>query len=161
MNIILNSTKCPRGAWHWWSHSKVRLGRCRSVGYPIHYESWDDYRSCWYGDWRFSKLVDSSNWSGEIICSSSDNCSLPVYECIFTKIGLWLPFSYFEVVILKHLKVPHSQLHTEAWAYMKMFQYYTELKSWDPSLGCSFTYFIWCMLLIMTTYLIVFLVKRH
>lgn len=36
------------------------------------------------------------------ICSSFDDCVVPFYECLFTRIGLWLPFFKFEVVVLKY-----------------------------------------------------------
>lgn len=45
-------------------------------------------------------------------CNSFDYCLVSVYECLFTWIGLQqLPFSNFEVVVLKHLKISPSQLH--------------------------------------------------
>lgn len=39
------------------------------------------------------------------ICSSFKDCMISLYECLFTRIELWLPFSDFEVVVLNHLKV--------------------------------------------------------
>lgn len=45
------------------------------------------------------------------ICISFDNCSFPFYECLFTRIGLRLPFFDIKVAFLKHLKVSLSQLH--------------------------------------------------
>lgn len=45
------------------------------------------------------------------ICSSFEDCMIEFYECLFTRIGLWLPFSDFEVVILNYLQVAPSQLH--------------------------------------------------
>lgn len=41
----------------------------------------------------------------ERICSSFDDYVIPLYECLFTRIRLCLPFYSFEVVVLKHLKV--------------------------------------------------------
>lgn len=37
------------------------------------------------------------------ICSYFDLCLIPLYEYLFTRIGFWLPFYDFEVVVLKHL----------------------------------------------------------
>lgn len=45
------------------------------------------------------------------ICSSFDDCVISLYECMFTRIRLRLPFSNFEVAVLKHLRVSPSQLH--------------------------------------------------
>lgn len=62
---------------------------------------------------------DPTEWSvlpmlGEKrICSSFDDCMIPFSECLFTRIGLRLPFypSKFEVFFLKNLKVVRSQLY--------------------------------------------------
>lgn len=61
-----------------------------------------------------SVVGDPKNWlalpvDSEIrIYNSFDECTIPLYEFLLTRIGLWLPFSDFEVVVLKHLKVPLS-----------------------------------------------------
>lgn len=34
-----------------------------------------------------------------------DDCMVPLYECLFTRIGIQLTFSDFKVVVLKHFKV--------------------------------------------------------
>lgn len=39
------------------------------------------------------------------ICSSFDDCMIPLYECLFTRIRLCLPYYSFKLVVLKHLKV--------------------------------------------------------
>lgn len=46
-------------------------------------------------------LVGSENR----ICNSFKDWVISLYECLFTRIELWLPFSDFEVVVLNHLKV--------------------------------------------------------
>lgn len=40
--------------------------------------------------------------SEKMICSFFDGCFVPLYECMFTMIGLWLSFSEFEVTVMKH-----------------------------------------------------------
>lgn len=45
------------------------------------------------------------------ICNSFDECSVPFYGCLFTRIGLQLPLYEFEMTILKYLKVSPSQIH--------------------------------------------------
>lgn len=42
------------------------------------------------------------------ICNSFDDYLVPLYECMFSRIGLWLPLFDFEVVVIKHLKVSSS-----------------------------------------------------
>lgn len=52
----------------------------------------------------FALRVDPDNK----ICSSINECVVPLYECLFTRIRLRLPFFNFEVSFLKHLKVTPS-----------------------------------------------------
>lgn len=53
-----------------------------------------------------------SNWpvipvdSGKRICRPFNGCLVPLIECLFSRICLWLPLSEFKVIVLKHLKVP-------------------------------------------------------
>lgn len=47
-------------------------------------------------------------------------------------------FSEFELVVLKHLYISPSQLHMGSWAYIRVFQLYTEHNSWKPSLNLFF-----------------------
>lgn len=42
------------------------------------------------------------------ISSSSDDCMVPFYECLFTRIKLQLPFYELEVSFLKRLKIAPS-----------------------------------------------------
>lgn len=60
---------------------------------------------------------DPSEWlvlpvdSEKRICNSFDVCLCPFYECLFTRVVMWLPLSKFEVVFVKHLKIVPSQIH--------------------------------------------------
>lgn len=45
------------------------------------------------------------------ICSRYGECATSFYECIFSILGLRLPFNVFEVEVLKHLIVATSQLY--------------------------------------------------
>lgn len=36
------------------------------------------------------------------MCNSFNNCMITFYECLYTRIWLQVPFSDFEVAILKH-----------------------------------------------------------
>lgn len=74
------------------------------------------------------------------IYSSFNDCLIPFYECMFTRIGLWSPFYDFEVVVLKYLKISSSQFYLGSWAFMKVFQLFAEKNprnlSSDYSLIC-------------------------
>lgn len=54
------------------------------------------------------------------ICNSFEECAIPLYECLFIRIRRHLPFSDFEVVILKHLEVVTFQLHLRYWSYIRV-----------------------------------------
>lgn len=75
------------------------------------------------------------------ICNSFDDCIIPLYEFLFTNIGLWLSFSDFEVSILKHLKVSLSLLHLRSGPFMRVSQLCVVHKSWKPSLKFFFNLF--------------------
>lgn len=57
---------------------------------------------------------DPLDWSifsvgpGERICKSFDDYLISFYECMLTRIGLWVPLSNFKVASMKHLKVSPS-----------------------------------------------------
>lgn len=70
----------------------------------------------------------------ERICCSFEGCSVPLYEFIFTRLRVRLPFSDFEVAVINRLRVAPLQLHPGAQAYMEVFQLYAERKSWEPKL---------------------------
>lgn len=57
----------------------------------------------------------------EMTCSSFEGCSVPLYECLFTRLRIRLPFFKFEVVVIDHFNTSPSQLHYEAWDFMKVF----------------------------------------
>lgn len=90
---------------------------------------------------------NSSGWSVlpvgpvERMCSSFKGFSVLMYECLFTKLGVRLFFSEFEVVVLNRPRVAPLQHHPRAWAYMKVFQLYAKSKSWKPSLELFFYLF--------------------
>lgn len=39
------------------------------------------------------------------VCGSFEVCSVPLYECLFTKLGVHITFFYFEVPVMNNLKV--------------------------------------------------------
>lgn len=50
----------------------------------------------------------------ETIYNSFEGCSVPLYVCLFIRLGACLPFSDFEVIVMNHLRVSPSQLHPGA-----------------------------------------------
>lgn len=57
------------------------------------------------------------------ICSTFEECSIPFYACMFTRINLWLLLSEFKLEVLKFQKVSPSQLYPGALAFIKVFQF--------------------------------------
>lgn len=62
----------------------------------IYFEHWGCYRYDW------NVVDDPSEWSTfpegtkKRTCSFSGNCIIALYECVFIRIRMWLPFSDFE-----------------------------------------------------------------
>ncbi|KAL4392791.1 hypothetical protein AHAS_Ahas03G0380400 [Arachis hypogaea] len=53
-----------------------------------------------------------------------------MYECLFTRLGVSLSFSDFELEILRICRVFPSQVHPNSWSFMKVYQ----LVSWELDL---------------------------
>ncbi|MED6181870.1 hypothetical protein PIB30_023393 [Stylosanthes scabra] len=45
-----------------------------------------------------------------------------VYEATFTKVGIQLPFTDFEVAVLKKYEIAPSQIHPNSWGFIKGFE---------------------------------------
>ncbi|RDX75010.1 hypothetical protein CR513_45160, partial [Mucuna pruriens] len=58
-----------------------------------------------------------------------------IYEPIFSKLGLKLPFTTFERSILQALNVAPSQLHPNSWVFVRAFERLCEDLGREPSLG--------------------------
>lgn len=80
-------------------------------------------------DRAFIEVGPPSDWGMLIpeedkrVCSNYDGCAIPCQECLFFLIGICLPFNKFEVGVLNHLLIIHSQLHMVNWVYVEVFQY--------------------------------------
>lgn len=59
-------------------------------------------------------------------------CIIPFYKCVFSIICLRLPFTAFEIEVLQHLSMTHSQLHHSCWVYMRFYQYWCEYANGRP-----------------------------
>jgi len=72
----------------------------------------------------------------ERICSKAREGStsfIMMYEALFTRIGVYLPFTDFEIGVLNLLEVAPSQLHPNAWGFMKAFQKFCWVQDWPYS----------------------------
>ena len=41
-----------------------------------------------------------------------------MYECMITRLGVFLPFSNFEMSVLRHCRVASTQLHPNSWGFL-------------------------------------------
>lgn len=78
-------------------------------------------------DDTFTEVGSSSNrgslslFEQERICDKYGGGIIPFYGCVFSTLGLRLPFTIFEIEDLKHLSMAPSQLHPTCWAYIKVY----------------------------------------
>lgn len=70
-----------------------------------------------------------------------DDCMVMFYEVLFTRIGLQLPFSEFELVVLKRLKIYPFLASSRSWVYLRVFQLCVEHKSCKPPISLFFDLF--------------------
>lgn len=57
-----------------------------------------------------------------ILCEKHEACVIPFHECLFSYIGLQLPFNDFEVGVLNHMGISPSQFDYVIRSYIKVFQ---------------------------------------
>lgn len=64
-------------------------------------------------------VCNSLDWTiltvglGEREFSSCEGCFVPLYDCLFTILGICLLLSDFAMVVIDHLKVPHRNFILE------------------------------------------------
>lgn len=51
----------------------------------------------------------------EGVCGSFEGYLVPLYGCLFTRLGTCLPFSDFKMAMMNHLKVSHHSFILELW----------------------------------------------
>ncbi|MED6169007.1 hypothetical protein PIB30_017148 [Stylosanthes scabra] len=51
----------------------------------------------------------------------SESCIF-VYEAIFTKVGIRIPFTEFEIEVLKGCEIAPSQIHPNSWGFIRGFE---------------------------------------
>ncbi|MED6157326.1 hypothetical protein PIB30_022146 [Stylosanthes scabra] len=64
-----------------------------------------------------------------------------MYTTVFLDVGIKFPFSEFECGVLSHLKCAPSQIHPNAWAFVRGFEILMEYLGVDPLLEVFFTFF--------------------
>ncbi|MED6213209.1 hypothetical protein PIB30_091060 [Stylosanthes scabra] len=50
------------------------------------------------------------------------NNNIFVYEATFTKVGIQLPFSDFEIAVLSEYAIAPSQIHPNSWGFIRGFE---------------------------------------
>ncbi|QHO16137.1 uncharacterized protein DS421_10g301080 [Arachis hypogaea] len=64
-----------------------------------------------------------------------------MYECMITRLGVFLPFSDFEISVLHHCKVAPTQLHPNSWGFLKIYQFISHALDFPTSLRIFFYLF--------------------
>ncbi|XP_015944760.1 uncharacterized protein LOC107469888 [Arachis duranensis] len=64
-----------------------------------------------------------------------------VYEALFTKLRLRLPFTPFQVAILKKINAAPTQLHPHAWIFVRSFELLCQSHGMDPIVSVFFYFF--------------------
>ncbi|RDX98124.1 hypothetical protein CR513_18970, partial [Mucuna pruriens] len=65
-----------------------------------------------------------------------------LYDTLNSKLGIRLPFTHFERVVLQALNVAPTQLHPNGWAYVRAFELLCEDLGKAPTLGVFFWFYI-------------------
>ncbi|MED6219727.1 hypothetical protein PIB30_038464 [Stylosanthes scabra] len=73
------------------------------------------------------------------MCFPEERHFLYMYECLFHKLGVRIPFSSFEQDVLYDCRVASTQLHPNMWVFMKAFQ----SVCWHLQLDLSLKVFIY------------------
>ncbi|RDX87300.1 Protein CLEC16A, partial [Mucuna pruriens] len=80
----------------------------------------------------------------EIVCEWAAEIEEPyfyLYETLFSKLGIQLPFTDFEQAALRALNVAPTQLHPNNWAFVRAFELLCEDMGREPSLSILFWFF--------------------
>ncbi|MED6222058.1 hypothetical protein PIB30_060811 [Stylosanthes scabra] len=105
-----------------WIESDV-LG-ARSVVDEDFVKSFCEHYDFCVSDVESKKYRLSAPGSEERVCyvdPEGDDCIF-VYESIFTKAGVKIPFTEFEVEVLRECKITPSQIHPNSWGFLRAYQ---------------------------------------
>ncbi|QHN92394.1 uncharacterized protein DS421_17g583340 [Arachis hypogaea] len=76
------------------------------------------------------------------VCERVDGWSyFYCYSCLFTELGVRLPFTDFECGVLFWLNCAPSQLHPNSWGFVRAFENLMDLLECPPSLAVFFSLF--------------------
>ncbi|XP_072065650.1 uncharacterized protein [Arachis hypogaea] len=76
------------------------------------------------------------------VCHRRDDWSFFfMYSCLFTELGVRLPFTDFECGVLYWLNCAPTQLHPNSWGFVRAFEVLMELLECPPSLRLFFSLF--------------------
>ncbi|QHN79438.1 uncharacterized protein DS421_19g670040 [Arachis hypogaea] len=64
-----------------------------------------------------------------------------MYESMVTRLGIFLPFSEFEMSVLRHCRVAPTQLHPNSWGFLKIYQFISQALEFPISLRIFFYLF--------------------
>ncbi|QHN98452.1 uncharacterized protein DS421_13g389660 [Arachis hypogaea] len=64
-----------------------------------------------------------------------------MYESMVTRLGVFLPFSEFEMSVLRHCRVAPTQLHPNSWGFLKIYQFISQALEFPTSLRIFFYLF--------------------
>lgn len=64
-----------------------------------------------------------------------------MYEVVLDKIDVLVPFTVFEMTMLRYLKLVPRKLHLNAWAFLGAFHIAVEYMRVRPSVGLFFAIF--------------------
>lgn len=99
------------------------------------------------GEIPFKNVGPPTDWeqrvptSSDRICSRySDHC-LPMYEVVFKEMGFRLPFTGFERKIIRWLDLAPSQLHPNAYPFMRAFELTCQHLGLTPTVPFFFSVF--------------------
>ncbi|MED6136588.1 hypothetical protein PIB30_057426 [Stylosanthes scabra] len=70
---------------------------------------------------RYQVIAPSSEDRACYVNPTGVSCIF-VYESIFTKIDVWVPFTEFQVEVLSEYEVAPSQIHPKSWGFIRAFE---------------------------------------
>ncbi|MED6217219.1 hypothetical protein PIB30_015553 [Stylosanthes scabra] len=118
-----------------WVDSDV-LGAKSVVGDEFVESFYEHYSSC-VSDVEGSRYRVVAPDSEDRVCHvdlESESCIF-VYEAIFAKVGIRIPFTEFEIEVLKGCEIAPSQIHPNSWGFIRGFEVICQEFGIPTSLG--------------------------
>ncbi|RDX77399.1 hypothetical protein CR513_42491, partial [Mucuna pruriens] len=96
---------------------------------------------CQRGPWSVNVIPCRSDESVDGQPAPGELDHFYLYDTLPLKLGVKLPFTHFERLVLQVLNVAPTQLHSNSWAFVRSFELLCEDLGWAPSLGVFFWFF--------------------